>query len=282
MKRSHAKKATREMLLGVAETAFIESDFRASTFEIARTAGVAHGTLFFHFKTRDELVLAIVRRLVLRMTDSLFIAYKDSDTIETFLSMHFETTRSNWPLLKALLSGFAEFSDEVKQEIVSLLAVVNFYLVEAFNAWSDSGLVRAILWQGALVYLSFFGDYMLDKKRISEKFIRQLIAFMQSPRNGDKSSRAKIAKTQMGKKLCISCGMLLYNPEDYPMADTKKNYCKYCARPDGTLRSFDEVLDIVTTFFQKTQVLNPEAAHQTAFAVLSKNPAWKEYIKKYY
>ncbi|KPJ71146.1 hypothetical protein AMJ52_08985 [candidate division TA06 bacterium DG_78] len=80
----------------------------------------------------------------------------------------------------------------------------------------------------------------------------------------------------------MSCGMLLGRPEDSPKGDTSQDYCKYCAGEDGTLRPFDEVFDTMTTFLKKIQALNEDAARRAAFAVLSKNPAWREYIKKYY
>lgn len=281
MTRNKAKAATRDRLLEAAESALVQSDFRASTFEIANRAGVAHGTIFFHFKNRDELVLSVVRRLVLTMTDTLYEAYRNATDLDELLSIYFETVRSQWPLFKALLSGFSEFTDETKQQVICLLAVVNYYLIEAFNLWADNGLLRTVLWQGTMVYLSFIGDYMFDKERISKKFIQHLMSFIQSPLSR-KESTSQTDRPKIAKNHCISCGMLLHASEDYPSGDTTKHFCKYCAHEDGTMRSFDEVLKIVTTFLEKTQILSPEAAHEAAFAVLSKNPAWKDYVKKYY
>ncbi|MBI5206909.1 MAG: hypothetical protein HY934_03870 [Candidatus Firestonebacteria bacterium] len=40
----------------------------------------------------------------------------------------------------------------------------------------------------------------------------------------------------MENKICISCGMPLRTKEDYPKGDKSKNYCKYCARPDGSIK----------------------------------------------
>ncbi len=281
MTRDKAKSVTRDRLLAAAESAFVQSDFKASTFEIANRAGVAHGTIFFHFKSRDELVLSVVRRLVAQITDTLSEAYRNAADLEELLSIHFETVRSQWPLFKALFSGFSEFTNETKQQVICLLAVINYYLIEAFNLWADNGLLRTVLWQGTMVYLSFLGDYMFDKERISNTFIRHLLSFIQSPLSR-KDNLSHIGRSKIEKKHCISCGMLLYSSEDYPLGDTTKHFCKYCAHEDGTMRSFDEVLKIVTTFLEKTQILSPEAAHETAFAVLSKNPAWKDYMKKYY
>lgn len=280
MKRNMTKQATREKLLEVAESAFITSNFKASTAMIAKKTNIAHGTIFFHFKNRDDLVLAVVKRLVLRVTNSLYRTYRDCNTLEIFLAQHFTTVQNEWPLFKALFSGFSDFADDTKQEIICLLSVINYYLVEAFNRWSDHGLMRTMLWQGVLMYMAFLGDYMLDKEKISEKFIQALISFLCGTIVFQKKKRKKEIRKK--KKLCMSCGMLLGRPEDSPKGDTSQDYCKYCAGEDGTLRPFDEVFDTMTTFLKKIQALNEDAARRAAFAVLSKNPAWREYIKKYY
>jgi hypothetical protein len=39
-------------------------------------------------------------------------------------------------------------------------------------------------------------------------------------------------------KQCIACGMPMRAPSDFAMGDATKDYCKYCARPDGTMQSY--------------------------------------------
>ncbi len=50
----------RELLLAAAEQEFAERGLDASIADIARRAGVAKGTVFRHFATKEELVAAIV------------------------------------------------------------------------------------------------------------------------------------------------------------------------------------------------------------------------------
>lgn len=76
-------------------------------------------------------------------------------------------------------------------------------------------------------------------------------------------------------KQCIACGMPMKNPEDFAMGDTEKEYCKYCARPDGTMQSYDEKLNSLTNFIIKTQGLDEKAANSAAKSMMSKLPAWK-------
>ena len=76
---------------------------------------------------------------------------------------------------------------------------------------------------------------------------------------------------------CIACGMPMNTAEDHAMADESKDYCKYCARPDGSMQSFDEKLDGLTGFIVKTQGLDSGAARKAARSMMQKLPAWKAY-----
>ena len=52
----------RERILATAETLFADRGFdRTSTARIAAEAGVPHGLIFYHFKTKMDLLLAVIR-----------------------------------------------------------------------------------------------------------------------------------------------------------------------------------------------------------------------------
>jgi hypothetical protein len=74
---------------------------------------------------------------------------------------------------------------------------------------------------------------------------------------------------------CISCGMPLRSNEDHAASDPNKDYCKYCARTDGTLKSYDEALAGMSGFLMQTQGLDAGVARDTAKAMMAKMPAWK-------
>ncbi|AMP20606.1 hypothetical protein AZF37_04945 [endosymbiont 'TC1' of Trimyema compressum] len=43
-------------------------------------------------------------------------------------------------------------------------------------------------------------------------------------------------------KYCISCGMPLKEKSDYYQDKTDMNYCIHCARLDGSMKSYEEML----------------------------------------
>jgi len=76
-------------------------------------------------------------------------------------------------------------------------------------------------------------------------------------------------------KTCISCGMPLRKPQDFPLGDETKDYCVHCARADGSLQSYPERVDGMASFLVATQGLDPSAARETARDLMSKFPAWQ-------
>ena len=75
-------------------------------------------------------------------------------------------------------------------------------------------------------------------------------------------------------KTCIACGMPMTRPEDFAMKDETKDYCLYCARPDGSMQSYPEKLEGTTHFLMTTQGLDETAARETAIRLMKKLPAW--------
>ena len=75
-------------------------------------------------------------------------------------------------------------------------------------------------------------------------------------------------------KICIACGMPMTKKSDYAMGDESKDYCVYCARPDGSMQSYPEKLEGTTEFLIRTQGLDPQAAHEMAILTLAKLTAW--------
>lgn len=77
-------------------------------------------------------------------------------------------------------------------------------------------------------------------------------------------------------KTCISCGMPMTKPADFPLGDESKDYCIYCARPDGSLKSYPEALEGTTKFLIRTQGLDKDEARRIAIRTMAKFPAWKD------
>jgi hypothetical protein len=76
-------------------------------------------------------------------------------------------------------------------------------------------------------------------------------------------------------KLCVSCGMPMGKAEDFPLGDESKDYCVHCARPDGSLQSYEERAAGMAAFIVRTQGLDEGAALSAAKTMMSRLPAWR-------
>ena len=76
-------------------------------------------------------------------------------------------------------------------------------------------------------------------------------------------------------KTCIACGMPMVKKEEFAMGDMSKDYCVFCARPDGSMQSYEEKLAGMTEFIVKTQGFDKNAALEEARQMMAKLPAWQ-------
>jgi hypothetical protein len=74
---------------------------------------------------------------------------------------------------------------------------------------------------------------------------------------------------------CISCGMPLRTRQEHAGNDESKDYCVHCARPDASMKSYDEVLAGMTAFLVTTQGFDQEQAKKEAAGMMAGLPAWK-------
>lgn len=76
----------KQQILNAALNLFVENGFHGtSTAEIAKTAGVATGTLFHHFKTKQELINSLYLHTKEQMLIAITIDYQDSKQFKTNL-----------------------------------------------------------------------------------------------------------------------------------------------------------------------------------------------------
>ena len=76
-------------------------------------------------------------------------------------------------------------------------------------------------------------------------------------------------------KMCIACGMPMKEISEFAMNDKTKDYCVHCARPDGSMQSFEEKLENMASFIVKTQGFDKSVALREAENMMKKLPAWQ-------
>lgn len=72
----------RNAILSAATEVFADRGLTAPTSAIAKAAGVAEGTLFIYFKSKDELLNALYRDLKLQMADSMMAGFPRKESVK--------------------------------------------------------------------------------------------------------------------------------------------------------------------------------------------------------
>ena len=71
-------------------------------------------------------------------------------------------------------------------------------------------------------------------------------------------------------KYCISCGMPLKNKSDYYQDKTYMEYCIHCAKLDGSMKSYDEMLESMIKFLNASHGLEEKEARVVAIEMFKR------------
>lgn len=94
-----------DRLLDVAGECFAEQGLDVSVDEIARRAGVGHGTVFRNFPSKDALVVAVLNQRIRELADLARAALDEDDAWEGFAGF-FRHIAALYAENRALIGGF--------------------------------------------------------------------------------------------------------------------------------------------------------------------------------
>lgn len=77
-------------------------------------------------------------------------------------------------------------------------------------------------------------------------------------------------------KKCICCGMTMNKKNDFAMGDESKDYCVYCAKEDGSMKSFDEAVEGMAEYMSESEKIDKNFARKKVLEYMKSMPAWKE------
>lgn len=77
-------------------------------------------------------------------------------------------------------------------------------------------------------------------------------------------------------KKCICCGMPMNKKNDFAMGDESKDYCVYCAKEDGSMKSFDEAVEGMAEYMSESEKIDKNFARKKVLEYMKSMLAWKE------
>ncbi len=105
----------------------------ATTAAIAGATGTAHGTIFVHFKTRDDLVSELVEQLGRAITDRLDEAEPSPLTLPEVLAAHLDALRTVEAPYSRILGEVRALPDAARAHLLAFQSGVAWRLSKAYR-----------------------------------------------------------------------------------------------------------------------------------------------------
>ncbi len=160
MSRKEEKKRTRRRILQCALEAFRTAGYTGTnTLSIAACAGVAHGTVFLHFGTKEQLLFEIIEERLLKVSNQLRSSVKTAGTLEALLRIHLDFINDNLDFESMLARELPVMPDNLRRRIFTIQGGIidDFYRVletgiESGNFRKTDPAVALNFWFGTLNY----------------------------------------------------------------------------------------------------------------------------------
>lgn len=132
--RQQQKERTREKLLQAAYSVFSRQGITQSRIEdIAREAGVSHGTVFVHFKTQEELVEAAVSRFCMEIAESTHALSQSGDSLEAVLGAHLRGIGAHEAFYTRLVLEARLLPQGARDSFVGIQSVLSLHFMKALE-----------------------------------------------------------------------------------------------------------------------------------------------------
>lgn len=166
-KRLEQKQKTREQIREKARLVFFRKGFlNATTAEIAEAAGIAHGTLFLHFSSKELLIIEILDQVLEKVSRQIEIQLSSSLDFKQMLSSYLDFLEQEEDMFVILARELPYYSDELRRKIVFRQSIIRGHMHRVISEGIASG--KLIDCNPAMAVTVFFStlDYFLKLKPV--------------------------------------------------------------------------------------------------------------------
>ncbi len=182
-KRQIQKKKTRELILRIAKEMFIKNGFlNTTTSQIAQKAGIAHGTIFLHFKNKESLIIEIFDLELEEISSTIQeLVFKAFD-LEQLLKQYLELIQEEEDLFVVLARELPFYSEELRRKILFRESIIRSHFHKAIeigirkNRYRDVDVATAVTFLfGAINHYLRLKPIFVKEGSVIEKFKPSII-----------------------------------------------------------------------------------------------------------
>lgn len=142
-KRKIQKEKTRKHILNVAKKNFINRGFlKTTTSAIASDSGIAHGTLFLHFKNKDTLIIEILDQQLEQISFKIMELIRDTRDLEIILERYLEFIQQEEDFFCVLARELPFYQEQLRRKILFRESLIRSKFVKAIETGIGSGLYK--------------------------------------------------------------------------------------------------------------------------------------------
>ena len=145
LKRGDRKDATRRIIIKTAQNQFVKDGImNAKTADIASAAGLAHGTIFVHFPTRESLLVEAVVDLGKKITERIHELETHAGSVREILEAHVDGLALFESFYSRLVIEGPMLPEQARQELFMIQSAVSFHLGGAIEREISSGKLKRV------------------------------------------------------------------------------------------------------------------------------------------
>ena len=166
-KRQEQKSKTRLLLLKTARTLFIKNGFlKTTTAEIAKSAEVAHGTLFLHFRTKESLILAIMDDELDNINNSINTLIIETEDFSQLLGKYLDLMEASEDLFAVLAREMPFYPEELRRRLLFRESIIRSHFHDLLQQGIDQGIYPELDIITTLAFFFSYVNYLLANKVI--------------------------------------------------------------------------------------------------------------------
>jgi AcrR family transcriptional regulator len=182
-KRQLQKEATRKRILQTAYEIYSQEGFLATTNQIAKEAKIAHGSIFVHFPTVEDLKACLLEQFGRDLNQELHELSVNNSSLEEFLYAHIKILMKHQKFYKRLITESNLLPQQVKYIYVSIQSTVSFHMGNLIEACQKEGKIKKLpvhfifnTWLGLLHYYVINEELFAPEGSVLNRYKEELVA----------------------------------------------------------------------------------------------------------
>ncbi|MBN1618710.1 TetR/AcrR family transcriptional regulator [Candidatus Dojkabacteria bacterium] len=185
------KELTRKKIIKTATKLFVKDGFlKVSTLDIAKKSEIAHGTVFFHFSNRSDLIVSCIYDVMGKLADELNEKSRNSEDVEELCEIFLKQIFNYKKFYSRLIKDIPHLPIKVQRMVFASMSAFSIHLVDTIENAQKNGNIRKFdpkyamfFWFGTINYIFTYSE-MLGTEEFNENNKKELIRFfMASLRN---------------------------------------------------------------------------------------------------